>query len=382
MRRLALVTRRSKFHTMPRRLFAAFVLGLAINPWSALAMDAEALYYDQDYQASYEAYDARLGEGGKHRSELEYSAGTAAFKTENYGQAAEHLGRAILADDETLRSKAYYNLGNTLFRLGQESEEQEEIEAQWQSAIDHYADAEALGGVMERSARHNREVVEKHLAALKGEETPESDDQQQQQQQDQNQDGEEGEEGEDKEQQKQDGQQNQDSQDQNSGEKGQDQETQDQSQEGQDQQQPQDGQEQEGQEGEQQQDQQSQEGQEGKEGEQEQGQQSKPGDEGKEDEQPSQSSQDGQEGEEGNPAEETKELDGEVKAADDKGQNPDGDPKAKEGPQKPSAYELTQDGKLSEAAARALLESLEGEEVKAPFEVRRSKQRRRVIRDW
>ena len=264
MRRLALVTRRSKFHTMSRRLFAAFVLGLAINPWSALAMDAEALYYDQDYQASYEAYDARLGEGGKHRSELEYSAGTAAFKTENYGQAAEHLGRAILADDETLRSKAYYNLGNTLFRLGQESEEQEEIEAQWQSAIDHYADAEALGGVMERSARHNREVVEKHLAALKGEEPPESDDQQQ----DQNQDGEEGE---DKEQQKQDGQQNQDSQDQNSGEKGQDQETQDQSQEGQDQQQPQDGQEQEGQEGEQQQDQQSQEGQEGKEGEQEQG---------------------------------------------------------------------------------------------------------------
>ncbi len=375
MRRLALATRRSKFQTMPRRLFAAFVLGLAISPWSALAMDAEALYYDQDYQASYEAYDARLGEGGKHRSELEYSAGTAAFKTENYGQAAEHLGRAILADDETLRSKAYYNLGNTLFRLGQESEEQEEIEAQWQSAIDHYADAEALGGVMERSARHNREVVEKHLAALKGEETPESDDQQQ----DQNQDGEEGEEGEDKEQQKQDGQQNQDSQDQNSGEEGQDQETQDQSQEGQDQQQPQDGQEQEGQEGEQQQDQQSQEG---KEGEQEQGQQGKPGDEGKEDEQPSQSSQEGQEGEEGNPAEETKELDGEVKAADDKGQNPDGDPKAKEGPQKPSAYELTPDGKLSEAAARALLESLEGEEVKAPFEVRRSKQRRRVIRDW
>lgn len=375
MRRLALVTRRSKLHAMPRRLFAAFVLGLAINPWSALAMDAEALYYDQDYQASYEAYDARLGEGGKHRSELEYSAGTAAFKTENYGQAAEHLGRAILADDELLRSKAYYNLGNTLFRLGQESEEQEEIEAQWQSAIDHYADAEALGGVMERSARHNREVVEKHLAALKGEEPPESDDQQQ----DQNQDGEEGE---DKEQQKQDGQQNQDSQDQNSGEEGQDQETQDQSQEGQDQQQPQDGQEQEGQEGEQQQDQQSQEGQEGKEGEQEQGQQSKPGDEGKEDEQPSQSSQEGQEGEEGNPAEETKELDGEVKAADDKGQNPDGDPKAKEGPQKPSAYELTQDGKLSEAAARALLESLESEEVKAPFEVRRSKQRRRVIRDW
>jgi Ca-activated chloride channel homolog len=359
---------------MPPRLFAAFVLGLAINPWSALAMDAEALYYDQDYQASYEAYDARLGEGGKHRSELEYSAGTAAFKTENYGQAAEHLGRAILADDESLRSKAYYNLGNTLFRLGQESEEQEEIEAQWQSAIDHYADAEALGGVMERSARHNREVVEKHLAALKGEEPPESDDQQQQQQQDQNQDGEEGEDQEQEQdgQQNQDGEQQQDSQDQKSGEEGQDQE-------GQDQQQPQDGQEQEGQEGEPQQEQQSQEGEEG---EQEQEQQGKPGDEGKEEEQPSQSSQDNQDGEEGKQAQETKELDGEVKAADDKDQKPEGEPEAKEGPQKPSAYELTPDGKLSEAAARALLESLEGEEVKAPFEVRRSKQRRRVIRDW
>ena len=64
---------------MRRRLFSAFVFGLAIGPWPALAMDAEALYYDEDYQASYEAYDARLGEGGKHRDALEYSAGTAAF---------------------------------------------------------------------------------------------------------------------------------------------------------------------------------------------------------------------------------------------------------------------------------------------------------------
>ena len=325
-------------------------------------MDAEALYYDEDYQASYEAYDARLGEGGNHRDALEYSAGTAAFKTENYVQAAEHLGRAILADDESLRSKAYYNLGNTLFRLGQTSEEQEEIEAQWQSAIDHYAEAEALGGDLERNARNNREVVEKHLAALKGEEPPESEEKQDDQSQD-------GEEGEDKEEQNQDGQ---DSQDKKPGEEGQEQEKQDQSEEGQEgEQQPQD--EQEGKEGEQQQ---SQDGQEGKEGEQ-----GKPGEGGNEEEQPSPSSQE-EPGEEGKPGEETKELDGEVKAANDKGQKPEGDPKAKEGPQKPSAYELTPDGKLSEAAARALLESLEGEEVKAPFEVRRSKQRRRVIRDW
>ena len=363
-------------------LLTATALGFAIGPWSALAMDAEALYYDQDYLASYEAYDARLDEGGSYQSELEYSAGTAAFKTENYGRAAEHLGRAILAEDESLRSKAYYNLGNTLFRLGQESEEQEEIEAQWQSAIDHYAEAEALGGDMERNARHNREVVEQHLAALKGEEPPESEDQQQQQ--DQSQDGEEGEDQEQQqnesgdEQQNQSGEQEQDSQDQKSGEDGQEQEGQ--QQEGQDQQQTQDRQEQEGQQGDQQQDSQSQDGQEGE--QDQEGQQGKSGEEGEEEQQPSPSGQEDEQGEEGKQAQETKELDGEVKAADDKGQQPEGDPQAKDGPQKPSAYELTPDGKLSEAAARALLESLEGEEVKAPYEVRRSKQRRRVIRDW
>ena len=50
-------------------------------------MDAEALYYGQDYQASYEAYDARLGEGGKHRRQIKCLQTIASLCDTLYGKS-------------------------------------------------------------------------------------------------------------------------------------------------------------------------------------------------------------------------------------------------------------------------------------------------------
>ncbi|MGY8690713.1 MAG: hypothetical protein ACKVHP_23620, partial [Verrucomicrobiales bacterium] len=113
---------------------------------SAFGADAESLYAGKDYGGAYESYESRLAEKNPHGDKLEYGAGTAAYKEENYAKAAEHLGRAILTEDDDLRGKAYYNLGNTLFQLGKVSEEREEIIEQWEAATDHYKEAEQLGG--------------------------------------------------------------------------------------------------------------------------------------------------------------------------------------------------------------------------------------------
>lgn len=321
-------------------------------PLAAWADDAESLYYEQDYAGAYDAYGERLGREKAHRDKLEYGAGTAAYKAERFVDAAEHLGRAILTEDAELRGKAYYNLGNTLFRLGKASQEPEAIISQWEEAVRHYREAESLGGAVASNATTNREIVEKHLEALK--------EQQQQEEQQQEQQQQSPEEEESQEEQPQDGE----------GEQEQEQSSSEDSQDGEDPQR----QEQEPQEGSQQQeDQQSQEGQE----QQQEGQEQQDGQE-QEEGQEGQQGQEGEEGEgdEGEPLGEKEGQQGEVKQMEQPGE--EGDPSEEE----VSAYELTPDGKLSEAAARALLESLEGQEVKAPFEIRRSRQRQRVLRNW
>ncbi len=318
---------RNRFHFPWRALGGFLAIGLVMA--DGAEGNGESLYLDKEYQAAYEAYDGRLESGAeRHRDKLEYGAGTAAYKAENYGAAAEHLGRAILTEDAELRGKAYYNLGNTLFQLGRSSEDPEEMKGQWEAAIDHYAEAESLGGSVAANAEYNRELVQRYLDALQEQE--EEEDQQQEQ----------GEEQQEKEEEQQEQEQKQEDQQQDQ----------------------QEGEQQDQQEGEQQ------------EGEQQEGKQQQEGSDGDE-ESESSGDQAGQEEEkEGERLGEKEGQEGDLKR---EGQEEDG-----EKGDEVSAYELTPEGKLSEAAARALLESLEGQEVKAPYEVRRSQQRRGVIRNW
>lgn len=343
---------------MTARFFPLMAALFLATPGGLLGGEAGSLYLDQDYEGAYTAFGDRLKQSNRHQDKLEYGAGTAAYKAENFNAAAEHLGRAILTDDLELRGKAYYNLGNTFFRLGKASEDPEAMKGQWEAAIEHYEEAEALGGSVASNAAYNRELVQRYLDQLNEQEN-------QEQPQDENQEQQEGEDQQEQEQEQEgENQEQQDGENEPQEQEGQEQQEQD----GQDQQQ-QDGQDQQQQEG---QDQQPQEG-ESQEGENQQ----QEGQEGDPQEQEGQPSEEGQEGEEQEAEKlgEKEGQEGELKR--------EGGEESEAGEEKEvSAYELTPDGKLSEAAARALLESLEAQEVKAPFEIRRSKQRRQVIRNW
>ena len=339
---------------MLKRIVRVFLIATVLAPCGLHADDeGQTQYQANNYQASYDSYRQQLQESDKHRDKLDYGAGTAAYKNGDYYAAAEHLGQAILSEDRMLQAKSYYNLGNTFYQLGKGSEDQEEIKTHWQNAITHYQEAEKLGSDLANRAVHNREIVERKLEQLNQQEQQDGDQQEGQGDQNQNQKEQEG--GDQQEQDQQEGQEDGDQQEQEQDQQeGQDGDQQDQDQD-QDQQEGQDGdQNQEGQKGEQQ-DEGDQQQQSGEEGEKSGGDQSI----------------EEQELKEGEGEEKPK---GDVRAMDQGAESQKGSDQ-----QEVSAYELTPDGKLSEAAARALLQSLESEEVKIRP---RSKSRHRVLRDW
>lgn len=177
------------------------------------------------------------------RSEVveEYNAGTTAYENGEFEEAAEILKRSLATSDLQLQQRAYYNLGNSLYRVGQglmQEDPKKTIEA-WEGSVKAFDDALALEG-LDEDARFNRDFVQRKLDELK-EQQPQDQESQDQEPQDsedseegeesqENQQGEKGEQGEEGESQKnQEGGQGEDSegeqsQEDQSGEEGKEQE--------------------------------------------------------------------------------------------------------------------------------------------------------------
>lgn len=133
---------------------------------------------------------------------LRYNAGAAAFQAGKLEDAAEHFGSALATQDPQLQQRAYYNLGNTQFRLGEDAGEPDKTQKMWEQSIQSYETALKLNP-QDDDAQHNLRWVKQRLEELKK--------QQQQQQQQQDSDSK------DKDDQKKDDQEkNQDQKDKNS----------------------------------------------------------------------------------------------------------------------------------------------------------------------
>ncbi len=110
---------------------------------------------------------------------LMYNQGTEAYVNGDFSKAAEVLRNSLRTEDLSLQERAYYNLGNTLYRTGQGTLEKEPDATikSWEAAVKAYEDALSLNGDDE-DAKYNKELVERKLKELK----------KQQQQDDKNQD--------------------------------------------------------------------------------------------------------------------------------------------------------------------------------------------------
>jgi Ca-activated chloride channel family protein len=110
-------------------------------------------------------------------SRLHYNSGAAAYRNKQYDLAARGFTGALTAPDLDLQHKAFYNLGDSLYRLGEQMDGPQKKIEQWENSVKQFKGALKLDP-RDADAKHNLEFVEKKLEELK----------QQQQKQDQNKD--------------------------------------------------------------------------------------------------------------------------------------------------------------------------------------------------
>ncbi len=331
---------------------AGVLLLCALAAPAAHADPGVDLYNQGKYEEAQKAFDATA----KRRPglpELEFNKGAVKFATGDLDAASVAFGNALATRDPQLRGKAEYNLGTTLLKraLGRDEIKQEkEREADLKNAVQHFEEAQKTDS-KNPDLRANLDLAKRELAKPKPTPPPQ---QKQDQQQDQKKD--------DKDQQKQDQQsKDQQSKDQQSkDQQSKDQQSKDQQskdQHSKDQhskdQQSKDQQSKDQQSKDQQSKDQQSENQQGQQGQQQQQPGSTPA--------PTPGPQ--------TPGEEKK-LSGDIKAND--ASKPEGEAEAAEAPVKP--------GEMSPAQARAVLDSLKGEDEQ-PFKIQQ-RSAAPVLKNW
>lgn len=154
----------------------AVVAALLLAPAGAQASaEGVRLYQQEDYKGARSAFEQRLERRPNSRA-LHFDVGTAAYKLGDYDAALKAFGEALATDDKQLRASAEYNLGNTLFQRGAKAEGKEPKLKEWNSAIEHYE--QALNIDPENAdAKYNRDVVRKLIDELNKEQEEEKQDQ-------------------------------------------------------------------------------------------------------------------------------------------------------------------------------------------------------------
>lgn len=122
------------------------------------------LYEQKDYKGALDTFQKQLGRNPKSDA-LHFDAGTAAYQSGDYDHALEAFSRAATAGDPALRAKAEYNLANTLVQRGARQKEPAPKLREWRNALEHYDEA-LRADAKNESAKYNRELVRKSIEEL------------------------------------------------------------------------------------------------------------------------------------------------------------------------------------------------------------------------
>ncbi len=148
------------------------LVGLILMPLTASASPTAALkeYKAGNFTNALTEYERLLNEQTQKQKpedpRLHFNAGTAAYRATNYSIAIQHFNAVLTAKDIRLQQSAYYNLGNTHFRLGQAAEDLDKLEEAWNEAIKQYEHAVTLDKTDE-NATFNLAFVKEGLEQIK-----------------------------------------------------------------------------------------------------------------------------------------------------------------------------------------------------------------------
>ena len=119
----------------------AVLLVLAF-PAVALGSPSSALreYNSGKYEESFKDY-GKLLENKKDDPRLKFNAGAAAYQNQQMDDAERLFSDALGSPDLGLQQRAYYNLGNTMFRLGQKASDPKKKQEAWEESLKKFEPA-------------------------------------------------------------------------------------------------------------------------------------------------------------------------------------------------------------------------------------------------
>ena len=151
-----------------KKQISALVVLLALTASSgARASSGEDAFAARDYLGAAEYYRQQL-EKTPDSPELQYNFGASSYKNNMYDDAIQAFTGALKSEDIGLQKMSYFNLGNSHFQKGMESQQGDAkaTEEEWKQAITAMDSVLKLAPDDEK-AKNNREVIEKKLEQLK-----------------------------------------------------------------------------------------------------------------------------------------------------------------------------------------------------------------------
>ena len=150
-------------------VIALLTLGLGSEPASAASADALRAYNAGNFTNALTEYQ-NLAE--LHTNDLRYvfDAGAAAYRATNYDEALNDFRIVASAQDLKLQQLAYYNLGNTQYRMGElkfepSADSLDNVESAWKEATQSYAYAVQLN-TNDLDAAYNFNFVRQQIGLI------------------------------------------------------------------------------------------------------------------------------------------------------------------------------------------------------------------------
>jgi len=148
----------------PAVAILVFVL-LTFPTEGATLKQAQSNYRQGEYALAQQDYEEllRLNPGNP---KLHYNAGTAAYQSGKHNEAAKHFRSSLRTSDLNLQHRAFYNLGNSHYRLGAQMQRPEDQIPAWEEAAGHFEAASELNP-QDNSSKRNLKFVRTKIEEAK-----------------------------------------------------------------------------------------------------------------------------------------------------------------------------------------------------------------------
>lgn len=145
---------------------ALVLLGLLSFAGKTSASPAEALreYRAGNFTNAMQEYE-QLAQIYTNDLRLVFNAGAAAYRATNYDEALKEFRLVTLSPDLKLQQQAFYNLGNTQFRMGQAAKDLDDLQNTWELAVKNYERAHTLD-TNDVDAAYNITFVKNYIAQI------------------------------------------------------------------------------------------------------------------------------------------------------------------------------------------------------------------------